>query len=320
MAKILKKTLLSIDKTITFKQIKRKNLRKRKLSDEDTTEEERKPDELPEESEDLLAKLEETKERQKLRQKPHGVNVISLALGKKVTVEEEILVRDPFKANTGGMVDMKALKSGKMKQNDDTYDTGIGTQFSAETNTRDEDAEMMKYIDQELAKKKGQNKDKEKEEEENGKKYLSPEEAALQAVPEFLRKSYKKQSEEMLSNQMLSGIPEIDLGIEAKIKNIEATEEAKQKLLLEKMRKKDAPSHFVPTNYAVNFVQHNRFSIGDQHKKKPVVKEPEVKTQVTHVVGGEVAIPVSTEIKKKDEAQKATDDFYFEKFRRQFRR
>lgn len=42
------------------------------------------------------------------------------------------------------MVNMHALKSGKMKPADDAYDTGIGTQFSAETNKRDEDEEMMK--------------------------------------------------------------------------------------------------------------------------------------------------------------------------------
>jgi len=44
----------------------------------------------------------------------------------------------------------------------------------------------------------------------------------------------------------------------AKIRNIEATEEAKLKLLWERHRKKDGPSQFVPTNMAVNFVQHNR--------------------------------------------------------------
>lgn len=44
----------------------------------------------------------------------------------------------------------------------------------------------------------------------------------------------------------------------AKIRNIEATEEAKLKLLWDKHRKKDGPSQFVPTNMAVNFVQHNR--------------------------------------------------------------
>lgn len=44
------------------------------------------------------------------------------------------------------MVNMHALKSGKMKPADDAYDTGIGTQFSAETNKRDEDEEMMKWV------------------------------------------------------------------------------------------------------------------------------------------------------------------------------
>lgn len=46
--------------------------------------------------------------------------------------------------------------------------------------------------------------------------------------------------------------------ISAKIKNIEATEEAKMKLIRDKRNKKDGPSQFVPTNMAVNFVQHNR--------------------------------------------------------------
>lgn len=45
------------------------------------------------------------------------------------------------------MVNMHALKAGKVnvKPSDDAYDVGIGTQFSAETNKRDEDEEMMKY-------------------------------------------------------------------------------------------------------------------------------------------------------------------------------
>lgn len=41
------------------------------------------------------------------------------------------------------MADMKAIKAGKANEKvDDAYETGIGTQFSVETNTRDEDAEM----------------------------------------------------------------------------------------------------------------------------------------------------------------------------------
>ncbi len=68
----------------------------------------------------------------------------------------------------------------------------------------------MKYIEEQLAKRKGQMK----EEEDKSNKYLTPEEIAFSSVPEYLRMKSTVQSEEMLSNQMLSGIPEVDLGIE----------------------------------------------------------------------------------------------------------
>lgn len=152
---------------------------------------------------------------------------------------------------------MQNLKVGKPKPVDDAYDTSIGTQFSAETNKRDEDEEMMKYIDEELKKRKGQDSIDDLTS-PDATKYVTPEEAALFALPFHLRQGNAVKSEEMLSNQMLCGIPEVDLGIESKIKNIEATEEAKQKLIDEQNKKKDGPSVFVPTNMAVNFTQHNR--------------------------------------------------------------
>ena len=68
----------------------------------------------------------------------------------------------------------------------------------------------MKYIEEQLAKRKGL----QQEEEVKSNKYLTPEEVAFSSVPEYLRKKSSNQSEEMLSNQMLSGIPEVDLGIE----------------------------------------------------------------------------------------------------------
>ncbi|XP_044270479.1 telomere length and silencing protein 1 homolog isoform X2 [Tribolium madens] len=246
-------------------------------------------------------KLEEMKELQNLRKRPHGVNALGLALGTKITVEDECIAKDPFKVKSGGMVNMQALKSGKVKQVDDAYDTGIGTQFSVETNKRDEDEEMMRFIEEELSKKKRKVEPPEQAQAENKSAYTSPEEAALRAVPDHLRESSTKRSEEMLSNQMLNGIPEVDLGIEAKIKNIEATEEAKLRLLWEKQNKKDGPSPFVPTNMAVNFVQHNRFNIDGEGLKKKTKDEK-----------------VEEKPKKKDE--RATDDYHYEKFKKQFRR
>ena len=105
-------------------------------------------------------------------------------------------------------------------------------------------------------------------------------EDALYELPEKLKvKSQLKQSEEMLSNQMLSGIPEVNLGIQAKIRNIEATEEAKMKMIEErKSRKNQGPSIMVPTNVAVDFMQHNRCKLYRltecMNKKGPIIKLP----------------------------------------------
>ncbi|ENN75146.1 hypothetical protein HUJ04_008351 [Dendroctonus ponderosae] len=275
---------------VVFKSVKKRNLRQKVKSDSDD-----------EETAQISNKLGEMKERQNLRKRPHGVSVIGLALGTKFSAGDEASSKDPFKVEAGGMVNMQALKSGKVKQVDDAYDTGIGTQFSVETNKRDEDEEMMKFIENELSKKKGKVGQEEPILPTKKSSYLSPEEAALQAVPDHLRESSTKRSEEMLSNQMLSGIPEVDLGIEAKIKNIEATEEAKLRLLWESQNKKNGPSQFVPTNMAVNFVQHKRYN-----NDRAEMARKKAKTEV--------------EDKQKKKDEKATDDYHFEKFKKQFRR
>ncbi|XP_043286233.1 telomere length and silencing protein 1 homolog [Venturia canescens] len=289
---------------IQFKKKTRKPLRSRKADSDDS-------DNEPDKSVSVRSKVEEMKTIQKLRQRPNGVNVAELALGEKVT--NEVLNSDPFNVKSGGMVNMAALKNNKIKQ-DDAYDTGIGTQFNAETNKRDEDEEMLKYIEEELSKRKNKNSEIGEDGEigADGMSYCSPEEAALQAVPEHLRQSSTHRSEEMLSNQMLSGIPEVDLGIEAKIRNIEATEEAKLKLLWERHRKKDVPSQFVPTNMAVNFVQHNRFNIDDPDAHKGKHRASERSNPAAPKDDGKG--------KRKENGEKATDDYYYERFKKQFRR
>ncbi len=80
---------------------------------------------------------------------------------------------------------------------------------------RDEDEEMRKFIEAEMEKRRGGSSSTKQEE---ANKYMSPEEKALQTLPEHLRKSTFRRNEEMLSSQMLSGIPEVDLGIEEKIR------------------------------------------------------------------------------------------------------
>lgn len=73
----------------------------------------------------------------------------------------------------------------------------------------------MKYIDEQVAVRTGRTVNKDHDDTSPSKSnYCPPELAALQAVPSHLRNSTTHRSEEMLSNQMLSGIPEVDLGIE----------------------------------------------------------------------------------------------------------
>lgn len=56
---------------------------------------------------------------------------------------------------------------------------------------------------------------------------------------------------------------------------------------------------------------------GGQHKKK-IKKEEKMEEVIQPVVGG--GVKVSTMAPKKSTAQKATDDFHYEKFRKQFKR
>ncbi|XP_037826261.1 telomere length and silencing protein 1 homolog [Lucilia sericata] len=306
MSEVAKEQLDSNEgEKIVFKKKVRKNLRQRRNSDDEPSEE--------------PLSLEEIKERQKLRERPHGVSIIGLALGKKLAPEEEITLKDPFNVKTGGLVNMQSLKSGNVKESDDAYDVGIGTQFSAETNKRDEDEEMMKYIEQELHKRKGLTKSNpESETGADPQKYLTPEEAALYALPEHLRQSSSHRSEEMLSNQMLNGIPEVDLGIDAKIKNIEATEEAKQKLLQDQKNKKDGPSQFVPTNMAVNFMQHNRFNIEENNDPKRRFQQQRKPAEGGGAEGTQPQNPLHQV--GPNGVKRATDDYHYDKFKKQFRR
>ncbi|XP_065568658.1 splicing factor C9orf78-like [Artemia franciscana] len=234
--------------------------------------------------------LEEARELQKLRERPHGVSAVSLATGKKLELGQEKIITDPFKTEAGGMIDMKALKSGELKQNDDAYSVSIGTHFSAETNVRDEDEEMKKFVDMQLALKRGST---EVDQKQAKRVFSTAEEAAFHSLPDFLGKSSNYKSEEMLSSQMLTGIPEVDLGVEVKIKNIEATEEAKQRMLAERMKKKDAPSEFVPTNVAANFVKTMKLEPQEEPSKKK---------------------------RHHEQTEKATDHLHYEKFKKQFKR
>ncbi|XP_071949103.1 splicing factor C9orf78-like [Antedon mediterranea] len=294
---------------------RRKQFRRRKASSSD--------DET--ETEDIRSILEEAKEVQKFRERPNGVSSAALATGKKLSKEQEVSNDDPFKLKTGGLVDYQEIKDRNRDRSDedkgDRDVANMSSTFAAETNKGDEHADMMKYIDEQMAIRKGLDEDKE----DDNVKFKSAEDK-LYELPEHLQVAQKKRTEEMLSNQMLSGIPEVDLGVDAKIKNIELTEEAKQKHLKEQMTKKKNNTSFVPANMAVNYVQHARFmyddSGGSRKHHKQQSKEELVKLKP--VVVGDAEDQKFTEPDKKPQkrslSEKATDDYHFERFKKHVRR
>ena len=86
---------------VKFKSIKKKRpIRKR-----DSSSDEKSVSKDIEEP-DINEKLSETLELQKLRKRPHGVNAITLASGKKVSKVDELVHNDPdpFKIKTGGLL------------------------------------------------------------------------------------------------------------------------------------------------------------------------------------------------------------------------
>ena len=158
-----------------FKKVNKKPVRVRQESDD----EDKDQDDMNTEE------FEKTREIQKLRKRAAGTNIETLGSGKRKTLEDD----DPLGLKRGGMMDIKAMKN--YKQKDDAYN--VGTEFAKETHIRDEDDEMRKFIETEMAKVKGSRSEPEQEEEEKGPEFLSPEDQALLALPQHLTKStFKK--------------------------------------------------------------------------------------------------------------------------------
>jgi hypothetical protein len=268
--------------------------------------------------------LEEAKELQSIRKRSSGVSASGLAYGVQTT-EEETLAPDPFKLKTGGFIDLKTIDPADVQKSGDEVVKHLASQFSAETQTRDDETHMMKYIEDEMAKRKGK---------QTEKKILSEYEAkvmSLYKLSEKFKINASKKSEDMLSNQMLSGIPEVDLGLDSKFKNIEETEIAKQKMIDDQNTKKDDQVSMIPRNMASNFTLHSLRFFKEKERSSNTGKkeEPNEPPVFIPVVGIDEepelklapAVNKENEKKKKiDHTQQPSDDYHFDRFNKKAKR
>ncbi|RWS17198.1 hypothetical protein B4U79_10822 [Dinothrombium tinctorium] len=286
---------------VSFKKVKAKNFRRRE-------EGERNEDDNGEE--EIWQKLDVLKEAQCLKRR--------VAKGLRFEAKNDVCPLNEEK-KIGGLIDMK------------NSELDLGNTFSVETNRRDEDQDMIKFIEEELAKRKGLLNSSNSYKDNQTK---LPEDVFDILPQHLLQSSSKRKNEEMLSNQMLNGIPEVDLGIEERIRNIEATEEAKVSLLQKPKTKTNSTSTLVPTNIAANYAQNNRFNINEDNtlsfnpNKKPKINKPAVNIvqEPVVVIGDEPrqgrfkTQSASNNKLKFPGKEKATDDYCYEKFKKQFKK
>ncbi|XP_064395650.1 splicing factor C9orf78-like [Halichondria panicea] len=287
----------------------------------DSSEREESPTQEEQVADDVGMKLEAAKELQKFRKRPGGVSAVGLAFGKKYS-EEEKMTSDPFKLKTGGgLVDLKEMQENEAEKAEDEVLARLASTFSAETKQRDDDTHMLQYIENEMEKRLPQKEDTSEQESTYEAKVKS-----LYKLPERIDVKSKSKTEDMLSNQMLSGIPEIDLGLDAKFRNIEETELAKQKLVEDKMKQSQQSVSLAPSNMATNYTLHSlRFFKKDDcgRRKDDSSKEPvEAPPTYIPVVGesGPELKAVGQDLGKRKTDAQATDDFHYDKYRKKVRR
>ncbi|XGW23009.1 hypothetical protein V3C99_005335 [Haemonchus contortus] len=169
-------------------------------------------------------RINDIRELQKAREKKNGLTEIECAVGK----EKAAALEDGIQMAGGTM----AL-TGKQKARIEAagIEAGIREQFEKETLLRDEHEELRKFIDQNLHNDSGEGSS-------TSKQNTSVDESDVLMRAASKLKGYRSEaSNELLSEHMLAGIPEVDLGINARISNILETEKKKSELLEQALEK-----------------------------------------------------------------------------------
>ncbi|VVA89712.1 unnamed protein product [Arabis nemorensis] len=267
----------------------KRNFRKRNFEEEEEEDDQSKAA-ISDEEENRRLVLEEVKFLQKQRERKLGVPVLSTA------------------QNSIGKV--KAVE--KVEAEGEKEELVLQDTFAQETAVLIEDPNMVKYIEQELAKKRGKNLD-DAEEVENELKRVEDE---LYKIPDHLK--VKKRSSEESSTQWTTGIAEVQLPIEYKLKNIEETEAAK-KLLQEKRLMGRPKSEFsIPSSYSADYFQR-----GKDYAEKLRREHPELYKDRGPRADGEGAKPSSSSNTNAADSgkdrQAATDQIMLERFRKRER-
>ncbi|XP_062006619.1 protein COP1 SUPPRESSOR 2 [Rosa rugosa] len=288
-----------------------KNFRKRSAPADDNDD----PEKLSDGEEERRLALEEVKFLQKQRQRKSGIPALTTGF------DAHPLPNAKDKNNDSGKSKNKKASGGHSPAGNNAEGGGGGgggdgenddwalTQtFAEETEEADEDPNMLSFIEREIAKKKG----KKVEAPDEVENELQRAEDELYKIPDHLK--VKKRNSEESSTQWTTGIAEVQLPIEYKLRNIEETEAAK-KFLHEKRLVGQTKSEFsIPSSYSADYFQR-----GKDYAEKLRREHPELYKDKSSQDNGGVPKQNDTGTDAAGQRQAATDEFMLERFRKRER-
>ncbi|KAI5475547.1 hypothetical protein MNV49_001180 [Pseudohyphozyma bogoriensis] len=188
---------------------------------------------------DVSETLEELIALRKLKRAVGGIDLERLNAGEKKRRKKaagdgesgEVVNADGTVSGTHGGFREKG-KDRMRDEEDDPEDKEAATRklvksnnFTGQTNAVDVDKHMMAYIEAELQKRKGTSDFDTTAEIQS----LDPRDALYKVAEKYrIQKKEVEEGNVTLSTAMLTAIPEVDLGIDTRLKNIEDTEKAKR--------------------------------------------------------------------------------------------
>ncbi|KAH0981942.1 hypothetical protein GBA52_009119 [Prunus armeniaca] len=294
----------------------KKNFRKRNAPAEDNQDCEKISDQEDEEEEERRLALEEVKFLQKQRERKSGIPVLT---SNGATQNIPSTTNNNNNSNNNTNLDKNkrgsdgthspSNKHGEGGGGDgDKDDLVLQDTFAQETAVMVEDPNMLKYVEQELAKKRGRKIDASDQVEND----LKRAEDELYKIPDHLK--VKRRNSEESSTQWTTGIAEVQLPIEYKLRNIEETEAAK-KFLQEKRLIGQTKSEFsIPSSYSADYFQRGR-----DYAEKLRREHPELYKDRSAQDDGGVSRQNDTGTEAAGQRQAATDQFMLERFRKRER-
>ncbi|KAK4572988.1 hypothetical protein RGQ29_031103 [Quercus rubra] len=296
-------------------QKKKKNFRKRSSIQEEEVEGEENPVKSDDEQERRMA-LEEVKFLQKQRERKSGIPAIS-STSNNVTSQ----TTTSGGAVIGGLgygLGFSKVGNNRNSVNDtnikndatdaEKEDLVLQDNFAQETAVMVEDPNMVNYVEQELAKKRGRTIESTDQVENE----LRRAEDELYKIPDHLK--VKRRNSEESSTQWTTGIAEVQLPIEYKLRNIEETEAAKKLLQEKRLMGRPKSELNLPSSYSADYFQR-----GKDYAEKLRREHPELYKDRSLPDDGAGSKQTETSTDAAGQRQAATDQFMLERFRKRER-